>query len=279
VPIEAWVSRPERRSSTAGSADGATVRFRGGGFTTGSYPVAAAATLFAVILAWHVAAGAQRDFTFLPSPGDVLEALVELWRTGELMRHATASLGRLAAGWLIGAGCGLAIGLAIGLYPIVRSSALPVVSALFATPKIALLPLFVVWFGIGEASKIATIAIGVFSPMVVATYSGVDGVDRGLIRMAQSFGLPTGSIVRKILLPGAMPSLLTGIRVSASIAIVLLTGAEMIAAQHGIGALALTSGNLMRTDRLFAALALLAGCGLAISWAVALAERALLQWR
>ena len=88
-------------------------------------------------------------------------------------------------------GSGRSTGFAIGLYPIVRSSALPIVSALFAMPKIALLPVFIVWFGIGETSKIATIAVGVFSPMAIAAYSGVDGVDRSLIRMAQSFDLPT----------------------------------------------------------------------------------------
>ena len=97
--------------------------------------------------------------------------------------------------------------------------------------------------------------------------------------MAQSFDLPTRSIVRKILLPGALPALLTGVRISASIAIVLLVGAEMIGAQYGIGALALNSGSLMRTDRLFAAVALLGLCGLLVSLTVGLAERTLLRWR
>jgi NitT/TauT family transport system permease protein len=97
--------------------------------------------------------------------------------------------------------------------------------------------------------------------------------------MAQSFDVPTAGIVRKIVLPGALPALLSGVRVSASIAIVLLIGAEMIAAQWGVGALALNSGSLMRTDRLFAAVAVLGAFGLAVAWTVGLAERMLLRWR
>ena len=174
---------------------------------------------------------------------------------------------------------GAATGILIGLYPVVRSAALPIVSLLFAMPKIALLPVFIVWFGIGETSKIATIAVAVFSPMVIATYTGIDSVDRTLIRMAQSFDLPTRSIVWKVLLPGALPAILAGIRVSASIAIVLLVAAEMIGARYGLGALALNSGSLMRTDRLFAAVALLGLLGLLVSWTVGLAERRLLRWR
>lgn len=255
------------------------VRYRGGGLEPQSYPLAGVIALAAVIIAWQFTAAAMNDFILLPKPGEVWTALAEMWRSGELTLHVGASLRRLSLGWLIGAGLGVATGIAIALHPIIRSATLPLVSILFATPKIALLPLFIVWLGIDEASKIATIAVGVFSPMAVATYAGVDAVDRGFIRMAQSFNLPRWRIVRSILLPGALPSLLTGIRVSASIAVVLLVGAEMIGARYGIGALALNSGSLMRTDRLFAAVAMLGSCGLLISLTVGLAERTLLRWR
>ena len=257
----------------------AAIPFRGDGFAPNTSPLVGWATFAVVLLLWQAAASYQGDPILLPSPLEVLAALRDLARSGELARHAGASLTRVFAGWCLGAGLGALLGFAIGLYPLVRSSTLPLVTALFAMPKIALLPVFIVWFGIGETSKIATIAIGVFSPMAIAAYSGVDAVDRSLIRMAQSFDLPTSDIVRKIVLPGALPVLLTGIRVSAAIAIVLLVGAEMIAAQHGVGALALNSGGLMRTDRLFAAVALLGVFGLLVSWAVGRAERILLRWR
>ncbi|HRJ70074.1 MAG TPA: ABC transporter permease subunit, partial [Beijerinckiaceae bacterium] len=181
--------------------------------------------------------------------------------------------------WVIGAAAGVAVGFAIGLSSLARSTALPLVSALFPIPKIAMLPLFIIWFGIGEASKYATIAFGVFSPMAIAAFGGVDAVDRTLIRMAQSFGLPPRDIVRKIVLPGAMPALLSGARISASIGIILLTAAEMIGAQHGVGALVLAAGNLMQTDKLVAGVLILSALGLTVAQIIAIAERRLLKWR
>ena len=121
-----------------------------------------------------------------------------------------------------------------------------VVSALFPIPKIALVPLFIIWFGIGEGSKIATLAFGVFFPTVIATAGGVDAVPRGLIRMAQSFGAAARRSSRKIVLPGALPAILSGFRVTASIAIILLVAAEMIGAERGIGAFVLPAGQSLR---------------------------------
>lgn len=267
------VSQPQPRPGMTG------VPFRGGGFVPGANRWMGAATIVGILLIWHLAARMQADRIVLPTPADVWAALAAMASSGELALHAGASLRRLLTGWFVGAGLGAAVGVLIALYPVVRSAALPIVSILFAMPKIALLPIFIVWFGIGEVSKVVTIAVAVFSPMVVATYTGIDSVDRNLIRMAQSFDLPMRSIVRKVLLPGALPALLAGVRVSASIAIVLLVAAEMIGARYGIGALALNSGSLMRTDRLFASVGLLGLSGLLVSWAVGLAERRLLGWR
>jgi NitT/TauT family transport system permease protein len=171
------------------------------------------------------------------------------------------------------------LGLAIGLFSIVRAGLSPVVSALFPIPKIALLPLFIVWFGIGEGSKVATILFGTFFPTVIATYGGVDNVDRGLIRMGQSFGLSWLSIVRKIIIPGALPAILSGFRISASIAIVLLVAAEMIGAQHGIGAYILMAGAIFATDQLIAGVAMLSVLGLTIGWLIGRAEKYFLNWR
>ena len=182
-------------------------------------------------------------------------------------------------GWTCGTLLGVTAGLAIGLFPLARASLAPLVSALFPVPKIALLPLFIIWFGIGEGSKIATILFGSFFPTVIATYGGVDNVDRGLIRMGQSFGLAWPSIVRKIILPGALPAILSGCRISISIAIVLLVAAEMIGAEFGIGAYILIAGSLMATDQLIAGVAILSLMGLAFAWGIGRAERALLAWR
>jgi len=160
-----------------------------------------------------------------------------------------------------------------------RSPGIAVVSALFPIPKIALLPLFIIWFGIGEPSKVATIAFGVFFPTAINTYAGVDGVPRSLIRMAQSFDLSMAEIVRKIVLPGALPTILSGFRISASIGIILLIAAEMIGAQYGIGAFVLAAGNLYQTDQLVAGVVVLSLLGLTVSFVLTRVERALLAWR
>lgn len=256
------------------------VPFRGGGFQPRARRLVAVATLAILVAGWSLASRAGWVSPIaLPPPEEVATALVRLARSGELARHLAASLSRLASGFALGAGAGVVVGLAIGLVSLARSAGMPVIAALFPIPKIALLPLFVVWFGIGEASKVATIAFGAFFPMAVATYGGVDGVDRTLIRMAQSFGLPTLSIVRKVVLPGALPAILSGTRIAAAIAIILIVAAEMIGANEGIGAFILAAGNLMQTDQLVAGVAVLSALGLTVSALIGAAESALLRWR
>ena len=174
---------------------------------------------------------------------------------------------------------GIAVGIMIGLFSYVRSGLVPLVAAIFPIPKIALLPLFVIWFGIGEGSKYALIAFGTFTPTVVATYGAVDNVDRTLIRMGQSFGLSWWSIVRKIVLPGAMPGILSGLRISLSIAIILLVAAEMLGAEYGIGAYILEAGSLYDLERLFAGVVILSLLGVLISALIGILERRLLGWR
>ena len=141
------------------------------------------------------------------------------------------------------------------------------------------MPLFIIWFGIGEPSKYALIAFGTFTPMVVATYGAVDNVDRTLIRMGQSFGLPWSSIVAKIVLPGAMPGILSGLRIGLAIAIILLVAAEMLGAQRGIGAYILEAGSLYDLERLFAGVVILSVLGVATSAGIGWVERRVLRWR
>lgn len=257
-----------------------TVPFRGGGFVYRPLGPVGVLVFLAVLVLWEI--GSRTGIISaiaLPAPSEALAALWDLVVTGMLWKHLGASLYRLALGWTFGSLLGIAVGLMIGLFSLARAGLLPLVSALFPIPKIALLPLFIIWFGIGEGSKVATILFGTFFPTVIATYGGVDNVDRNLIRMGQSFGLSWLSIVRKIIVPGAMPAILSGFRISASIAIVLLVAAEMIGAEYGIGAYILMAGALFAIDQLIAGVALLSILGLSISWLIGRAERALLSWR
>jgi ABC-type nitrate/sulfonate/bicarbonate transport system permease component len=256
------------------------VAFRGGGFAPRDHALAGAATLIGLVLLWQTGASLGLIHSlFLPSPVTIATALYDLTINGELWRHLSASLARLAIGWTVGTVCGISVGLTVGLWSAARSPGMAVVSALFPIPKIALVPLFIIWFGIGEGSKIVTLAFGVFFPTVIATVGGVDNVSRGLIRMGQSFGLSHAAIVRKIVLPGALPALLSGFRVTASIAIILLVAAEMIGADRGIGAFVLAAGNLYDTGNLLAGIVVLSVLGLVVAWLIGRVERLLLGWR
>ncbi len=256
------------------------VPFRGKGFVTRPRRIIGPVVFVAIIAFWEY--GSRSGFIsslVLPAPSEAAEAFLELVQSGMLWKHLSASLYRLAVGWSAGTALGVSVGLMIGLFSVARATMSPIVSALFPIPKIALLPLFIIWFGIGEGSKVATILFGTFFPTVIATYGGVDNVDRGLIRMGQSFGLSWSSIVRKIILPGALPAILSGFRISTSIAIVLLVAAEMIGAEFGVGAYILIAGSFMATDQLIAGVAILSAMGLTMSWIIGKAEKYLLNWR
>ena len=256
------------------------VPFRGGGFAP-RHRKGVGGAVFVVLLLlaeWGTRSGWISALT-LPRPSDVLWTFWELWQSGLLFKHLLPSLSRLAVGAAMGASAGIAIGVLIGLFSYVRAGLVPLVAAIFPIPKIALLPLFVIWFGIDEPSKYALIAFGTFTPTVVATYAAVDNVDRTLIRMGQSFGLGWWSIVRKIVLPGAMPGILAGLRISLAIAIILLVAAEMLGAEYGIGAYILEAGSLYDLERLFAGVVILSVLGVAVSAAIAAIERRVLRWR
>ena len=262
------------------AAPARAVTFRGGGFEPSGRRWASWLAFAAIILLWQAASSSGLlPALFMPSPVAVVNALYDLAASGKLGIHLGQSLYRIGLGWAIGTAAGLAIGLAMGIFSVARAIGIPITAALFPIPKIALLPLFILWFGIGEPSKVATIALGVFFPTVISAYAAVDNVARNLIRMGQSFGVPASAIVAKIIFPGALPGILAGFRISSSIALILVVAAEMIGAEYGIGAFILAAGNLMQTDQLVAGVAMLSILGLAISLVLGRLERRLLRWR
>ncbi len=270
---------PEAQAPLPGPA-ATTVPYRGGGFQPIERPLDAAIAVAVLLAIWQaVSSAGWVNSLFLPSPAAIARALVDVTASGALWQNLQASLLRIALGWLIGTAAGLAIGLAIGLSSLARSTGMPIVSALFPIPKIAILPLLILWFGIGEPSKVATIALGVVFPTIVSAASGVDAVPRNLIRMAQSFDLPFRAIVTRIILPGAAPSILAGFRISVSTALILVVAAEMIGAERGIGAFILSAGNLMQTDQLMAGVVVLSVLGIVFGAVVSKLESRFAQWR
>ena len=254
--------------------------FRGGGFTIVRQPGAPLIAFLVVLAFWELSVRAGwLNPLFLPAPSTVMDALWELTRSGQIWLHVSVSLQRIGIGWALGTAFGIVVGVAMGIWSMSRSVGLAFVSALFPIPKVALLPLLILWLGIGESSKVATIALGVFFPTVISVYSGIDNVPRNLIAMAQSFGVPQRAILWKVVLPGALPSIISGFRITSSTALILLVSAEMIGAQFGIGAFVLQAGNMMLTDQLLAGVTLLSILGLLISALLSRLEARLLRWR
>lgn len=274
------VTEPTPLRPVAPDVERRPVPFRGAGFSPRALWYVPPLVFLLLLVVWE--AGSRYGLIsplVLPAPTEVLEAFRHLFESGMLYKHLTASLQRLVIGFTCGTILGTVVGVLIGLYSMARSAFRPLVAAIFPIPKIALLPLFIIWFGIGEGSKVATILFGSFFPMVIATYGGIDAVDRSLIRMGQSFNMSRAAIIRKIVLPSALPAILNGMRIAASISIILLVAAEMIGAEYGIGAYVLLAGNLMATDQLIAGVIVLSVLGLIVSWLISLAERHFLRWR
>ena len=256
------------------------VEFRGAGFSPRAGRYAGWIALALVIGFWQLAGSARLvNPLFLPPPTAIMRALWQLARSGALWHHLSWSIMRIGTGWILGTVAGVIVGFAIGLSSLARGIGITFISALFPIPKIALLPLLILWLGIGEEPKIATIALGVFFSTAISVYSGVDNVPRNLIRMAQSFNVPFQAIVRRVIWPGALPSILAGFRITASVALLLVVSAEMIGAEYGIGAFVLQAGNLMQTDQLLAGVVILSLFGLAVGRLINWLETRLLHWR
>src|SRR5471030_313165 len=256
------------------------VAFRGGGFTPRAGRYAGWIALVLVIGFWQLAGSAGWiNPLFLPAPSAIAAAIYRLALSGALWHHLSYSIMRIGTVWILGTIAGVIVGFAIALSSLARGVGITFISALFPIPKIALLPLLILWLGIGEEPKIATIALGVFFSTAISVYSGVDSVPRNLIRMAQSFNVPFHAIVTRVIWPGALPSVLAGFRITASVALLLVVSAEMIGAEFGIGAFVLQAGNLMQTDQLLAGVVILSLFGLAVGKLINLLETRLLHWR
>jgi len=277
-------AKPAEPRQPEAKADARPVRFRGAGFVPSADRqgdwIAGWIALLAVLALWQLAGSAGLvNPLFLPTPLSIGRAIYQLAASGALWHHLSYSLMRIGVGWVLGTVAGIAVGFAIGLFTVARSVGITFISALFPIPKIALLPLLILWLGIGEEPKIATIALGVFFSTAISVYGGVDAVPRNLIRMAQSFNVPFSTIVRRVIWPGALPSILAGFRITASVALLLVVSAEMIGAEYGIGAFVLQAGNLMQTDQLLAGVVILSLFGLAVGKLISLLEARLLHWR
>jgi NitT/TauT family transport system permease protein len=209
----------------------------------------------------------------------ILVAAWDMIQSGELAENLFASLYRIGAGYAIGASLGIVIGLIIGFSKWMDAVLTPIIYSIYPIPKIALLPLIILWLGIGELPKISIIALRVFFPVVINTFSGVKNVDPILIKAAVTFGSSHLSVIRKVILPASLPMIFAGLKLSAGISLLLLVSAEMIAAQSGIGAMVLHYGNLMITTKLMVGVLLLSFLGLMFNRGLQWLENKLIPWK
>ncbi len=202
-----------------------------------------------ILLLWELASrSGWLSSRVLPEPLAVVAAFRTLALSGELWQHTAVSAWRALAGLAIGGGLGLLLGLLNGTF---RSAETLLDSSLQMVrniPALALIPLVILWFGIDEAAKLFLVAVGVFFPIYLNTFHGIRSVDKGLIEMARSYGLSGWALYWQVILPGALPSILVGLRFSLGLMWVLLIVAETISAQAGIGYLTMNAREFLQTD-------------------------------
>ncbi|MBB5423976.1 sulfonate transport system permease protein [Paraburkholderia atlantica] len=233
-----------------------------------------------LIAVWQLASslGVASEFV-LPSPASVLAAYRELWQSGDLQDALKVSLARAALGLLIGGGAGMLLGVASGLSKSAERGFDSVLQMLRTIPFIALVPIFVVWFGIGEVSKVALIVGAAISPMYLSTYHAIRGIDPKLLELGRTFRLTRAHQVRLIILPMSLPGILVGVRYAAAISLLALVAAEQINASAGIGYILNNANQFQRTDIIIAGILVYAALGISVDALLRYIERKALAWR
>jgi sulfonate transport system permease protein len=231
-------------------------------------------------LGWEAAVALHwSNGRLLPPPSRVIAAFVELASTGELARHVAATLGRVALGFALGVVAGTALGALTGTSTIARKLLDPSFQALRNIPSIAWVPLFILWFGIFELSKVILIAVGVFFPVYLAVSSSILGMDRKLIEVGRVFRLSRGAMILRVLLPASLPAYFVALRTGLGLGWMFVVAAEFMGASQGLGFL-LTDGQETGNPReILAAIVAFAILGKITDWGVVLLGRRVLDWQ
>jgi ABC-type nitrate/sulfonate/bicarbonate transport system permease component len=242
------------------------------------------AAIVAFLALWSLLSGAVvvlKLFNpiFLPGPWLVLGSVLDMAVRGTLWIHLAATLERVAMGFGVGATLAVALGLAAGQLTPVRNVIEPLVELLRPIPPLALLPMFIVWVGIGEASKIGFITYATFFPIFLTTVTGVRQIDPLLVRAAQSLGARGVALFTRVILPAALPDILTGLRLGVALAFFVIVISEFIGAEHGLGYLINDGRNFFLVPQMLGAAVVLGLLGYAGNGLVRLLERRLTRWQ
>lgn len=233
-----------------------------------------------LIAAWHLASETGvLPAEVLAGPSTVLSSAAKLWASGELPDAMTASLRRAMSGLAIGGGIGVALAVLSGLFRLGEDLIDATMQMLRTVPNVALIPLLIIWFGIGETPKVALIALATAFPLYLNVYAGIRNVDQTLVEAGQTLGLGRTAMIRHVILPGALPNALVGLRYSLGLSWLALVFGEQVNATEGIGYLMSNAREFFQTDVIVVCLAVYALLGLAVDLVVRLLERVLLAWR
>lgn len=249
--------------------------------TPGWWPlwVVPAGIVVVVLALWELAIfGGFVDALLFPPPSRILESAGELLASGVLIPHIVATGFRVGASVVIGAGLGIILGIAMGSSPRMRTVFDPLIGALHPVPKIAILPLIMVVFGIGDVSLVIVIATGAFFPMVINTMTGVHQINPNYLDLARLHGVGGWRRLRRITIPAAGPSLMAGLRLSLNTALLITVAVEMIAARRGLGAMIWLSWSTLRTEHIYVAIAVTVAFGLAVNGFLSWVTRRSLPW-
>jgi ABC-type nitrate/sulfonate/bicarbonate transport system permease component len=234
----------------------------------------------AVLLIWQGLSWAGVfDPRFIPSPVTIAKAAIDLTESGELWMHLKASLWRLLLGFVIGAVPGFLLGLLMGLSQWARGILDPLVSATYPIPKIAILPLIMLLFGIGEASKIAIIAIAVVYLVLLNTMAGVMSIEAIYFDVARNFGASWRKTLTRLILPASLPLIFAGLRMSIGVGLLVIVSAEFVSAKSGIGYLIWTSWETLVIENMFVGLIVITLLGVVAGWILKELEHVLIPWR
>jgi sulfonate transport system permease protein len=233
--------------------------------------VLAAGWELAVYLGWS-------NGRLVPPPSVVFATFVELWRAGELQRHIAVTTGRVAAGFAIGVIAGTLVGAIAGYSALVRRLIDPTMQALRSIPSIAWVPIFILWFGIFEASKITLIAVGVFFPVYLGVMGAIMSVDRKLVEVGRAFRLSPAAMMRRILLPAVLPHYVIAIRSGLGLGWMFVVAAELLGASEGLGFLLVDGQQLGKPAQIVAAIVAFAIIGKISDWIVVIATAPFLRW-
>jgi sulfonate transport system permease protein len=233
-----------------------------------------------IALAWElVVALGLSNGRLVPSPTKIFATIMELARSGELARHIIATLTRVVLGFGFGVIAGTVLGAVSGYWGLARRLLDPTVQALRAIPSIAWVPLFILWLGIFETSKIALIAVGVFFPVYLGVMGAILSVDRKIVEVGRTFRLSGPAMIRRILLPAVLPAYVVSLRVGLGLGWMFVVAAEFMGASEGLGYLLIDGQQLGKPAQILAAIVIFAILGKTTDWLIEIAAAPLLRWQ